>query len=195
MLNAVRIRNAFWGKTLTLSTVITLIRIAMVPFVVLSMTAHHWGTACLLFVIAGVTDALDGSLARWLNEQTFLGALLDPVADKLLVITTYVTLSFVDSPLFLIPHWFVYVVLSKELLQILGVISILALKGPIAVRPTRLAKTTMCVQSIFIVWLFLCYFMQWLPVKTYFTALGVVLVLVGACFVQYTLIGYRLLIG
>ncbi len=180
-------------RSLTFSTAITLMRIAMVPFIIGAMRSHDWGLACGLFITAGLTDALDGSLARLLNEQTMIGALLDPVADKFLIVAAYTTLSFVDSPLFIIPHWFVYIVLSKELLQIIGVLSLLVIKGPIAVKPTRLAKATMFVQSLFIVWLFLCYFMQWLPVKTYYTMLGVVLLLVGGCFAQYARIGYHLL--
>jgi cardiolipin synthase (CMP-forming) len=197
MLNASGLNKLFFFqlkvKDITLSTVITLARIALVPFIILAMLNHEWGTACVFFVIAGITDALDGLLARLLNEQTFLGALLDPLADKLLIIATYSTLSFVHSPLFIIPHWFVYLVLTKELLQIMGVMGLISAKGFIAIRATALAKTTMLVQWVFILWLFICYFMHWLPVKTYYSMLGIVLCLVIACFVQYAVRGYAIL--
>lgn len=73
-------------KRITVSTALTLARIALVPFIVTAMIGDRWGLACALFIIAAITDALDGALARWRNEQTFLGASLDPLADKFLIV-------------------------------------------------------------------------------------------------------------
>lgn len=179
----------------TLSTSFTIIRIILVPFIVTSMMFHKWGIAASLFMIAALTDVLDGQVARMRNETTTLGAALDPIADKLLLLSTYATLSFIDSPLFGIPHWFVYLVLAKECLQIAGAAGLLFVVKKPNIEPTMLGKLTTVIQVGFIIWLFMCYFMHWLPLKTYYGMLGVVVLLVAATFIQYARIGYQLFIG
>lgn len=178
-------------KKLTLSTVVTLVRVVLVPFIIWSMIGQYWGMAFVLFVIAAFTDLLDGNLARLLNEKTFLGACLDPIADKLLLLSCFFTLAFVQSPLFTIPLWFVVLVLLRELVLILGVLALLLLNGHIHVRATLFGKLTTVVQMGFVIWLFACYFFQWLPVKTYYTMLGVVIIMVFLSLLQYIRIGLR----
>ena len=182
-------------KKLTLSTWITLLRVALVPLIVYSMMTQHWGYAFWLFIMASVSDGIDGSLARMRNEKTFLGALLDPIADKLLILSVFFTLAFVQSPLFSIPKWFVWLVLSKELLQAIGFVTVYYINGHIEIQPRLLGKLTTVVQMGFIVWLFACYFFHWLPMKTYATMLGIVLILVFASFVQYAYMGWQWLTG
>jgi cardiolipin synthase len=172
-------------KKITISTMLTLGRIALVPSIVGAMVYAWWGIACALFGIAAITDALDGYLARLWKEQTMLGACLDPLADKLLVLACFFTLAYIQSPLFAIPQWFVVIVLIKELLLIIGTVLLYGAKGHIDIRPTFLGKITTMLQLSFIAWLFACYFFGWVPVKTYSTLLVVVLVLVCACLVQY----------
>lgn len=178
-------------KKITLSTLLTLVRIALTPFIVASMIAHHWGIACTLFCIAACTDILDGNIARWLNEKTFLGACLDPIADKFLVLSCFFTLAFVQSPLFSIPLWFVWLVLCKELILIGGAIILYNIKGHIEMQPTVLGKTTTVMQMGFIIWLFACYFFSWIPVKTYYCMLGIVIVLVFSSLLHYIFIGIK----
>lgn len=178
-------------KKITISTIITLIRIGLTPFIVGAMVAHCWGIACILFVIAAITDGVDGYLARIRNERTFLGAALDPIADKILLLSCFFTLAFVQSPLFTIPLWFVIVVLIKELVVIGGACVVYYCTGDVEISPTRLGKTTTVIQISFIMWLFACYFFAWMPVKTYYTMLGLVLLVVGASLVQYVRIGYH----
>src|SRR5476651_2511993 len=129
-------------KKITFSTLLTLARIAITPMIVIAMATFNWGIACTLFCIAAATDIADGYLARWLNERTFLGACLDPIADKLLVLSCFFTLAFVQSPLFSIPLWFVLLVLCKELILIIGATILYYLKGHITIHPTLLGKTT-----------------------------------------------------
>ena len=178
-------------KRLTLSTYVTIARIILAPLIVLAMTQRAWGLAFGLFLGAVLTDILDGQLARLLKEQTFLGACLDPVADKILIVSVFFTLSFVQSPVFSIPLWFVWLVLIKELLQIVGAFAVYAIKGHIIVRPTILGKFGMFAQSSFIIWLFACYFFRWFPIKTYYTVLGVVIIVVLASFIRYAQIGIK----
>lgn len=180
-------------KKITLSTVLTILRIILVPIIVAAMVMHEWGVSFFLFVIAAITDCLDGTLARLLHQKTFLGAFLDPLADKFLILSCFFTLAFVQSPLFVIPKWFVWFVLCKEVLQLSGAIFVYLRKGHIEIRPTVLGKITATAQMGFIIWLFACYFFQWVPIKTYYTMLGLLLILITVSLLQYARIGIRFL--
>lgn len=179
-------------QNLTLSTVLTISRIVLAPLVVAAMVAQRWGTAFVLFVVAALTDALDGWLARVLHQKTMLGACLDPIADKVLLLSVYSALAFVQSPLFSIPVWFVVLVLFKELVLIFGTTALFFVRGAFEIKPTILAKSSTVIQMLFIVWLFACYFFQWLPVKTYYTMLGLVIVLLLVTLIDYIRMGCAL---
>ena len=180
-------------KRLTLSTFFTLLRIALTPCIVGAMAWQACGVACVLFNIASMTDWIDGQIARALHEQTFLGACLDPIADKILLLSCFFTLAFIQSPLFSIPLWFVLLILLKEVMLVGGTFLIFLVKGHIEVRPRFLGKLTTMVQMVFIIWLFACYFFQWVPIKTYYAMLGILLLMVFASLVEYTRIGIRAL--
>ena len=170
---------------ITLPTLFTLVRIVLAPFIVLAMVKQHWGVAFLLFLIASVTDVIDGNLARWFNQKTFLGACIDPIADKILLISCFTTLAFCQSPLFSIPNWFVFLVVVKDSILVFGGLVIFFTRGYLHVNPTILGKLTTFVQTCFIIWLFACYFFQWLPIKTYYAMLTLLAILVVASLVQY----------
>jgi cardiolipin synthase len=180
-------------KRITIPTFFTLLRILLVPVIVGTMIVGWWTSAFVLFVFACFTDVVDGLLARLLNEKTFLGACLDPVADKFLLISCFFTLAFIFTPLFAIPRWFVLFVVAKELIQIVGALIIYYLRGHLDVQPTWLGKTTTCIQMFFIIWLFSCYVFSWMPIKTYYTMLGIMIFFITASFVQYMRIGLRML--
>jgi cardiolipin synthase len=180
-------------KRMTLSSYITLTRIVLSPLLVSMMIRGSWGFACGLFTIAASTDMIDGTLARIRDEKTFLGACLDPIADKILILSCFFTLAFFQSPLFAIPQWFVWAMLLKELLQITGAVALYCYKGYLEVEPTILGKITTIAQMGFICWLFACYFLEWVPLKTYYSMIGLLLVLVCATFVQYAYRGLRFL--
>src|SRR5438445_9670598 len=76
---------------------LTLLRLIIIPFIIINIVDERFGWALGLFVLAGISDALDGLLARLLEQKTLLGQYLDPVADKLLLSTMFLTLSFVHS--------------------------------------------------------------------------------------------------
>jgi cardiolipin synthase len=180
-------------KRITIPTLCTLSRIIVIPVIVGSMIMGCWGCAFFFFVFACLTDVIDGLLARYLNEKTFLGACLDPIADKLLLISCFFTLAFVSTPLFSVPRWFVLFVVSKEVIQIAGACIIYYSRGYLNVQPTVLGKTTTFIQMIFIIWLFACYFFCWMPIKTYYTMLGIMIFFISGSFIQYTRIGLRAL--
>ena len=101
---------------LNLPNFITLIRILTIPFFLVYLSYHRYGEALIIFVIGGVTDFLDGLTARLMNQQTALGAYLDPIADKLLVITSFIMLGLIDG----IPEWLAVVVVSRDILILIG---------------------------------------------------------------------------
>jgi len=176
---------------ITLSTVITLLRIVLAPFIVYAMATQKWGIAFWLFVIAAATDVIDGNLARLFDEKTFLGACLDPIADKILLISCFATLAFVQSPQFSIPQWFVLLVLIKDTIIIVGSSIIFFVKGYLRVLPTVLGKLTTVAQVLFITWLFACYFCHWFPIKTYYAMLTIVSALSIISLLQYLVMGWR----
>jgi len=179
-------------RAITISTMFTIARIVLTPFIVGAMTYGWWGVAFSLFVSASITDVIDGGLARMLDQRTALGACLDPIADKILLLSCFATLSFVSTPLFTIPTWFVSFVLAKELLLVGGVVLLYYMRGYVDVYATKLGKMTTLAQVSFIIWLFACYFFHWVPVKTYFVMLSVVTCMLSASLVQY---GYEALLS
>jgi cardiolipin synthase len=122
---------------LNLPNFLTLIRILTIPFFLVLLAYHRYFEALILFVFGGITDFFDGLIARWMNQQTPLGAFLDPVADKLLVLASYVMLGFVGG----IPMWFAVVVISRDVLILLGfcVIGLMLEERP-EIKPTRIGK-------------------------------------------------------
>ncbi len=182
-------------KRLTFATLFTLGRLVLTPFVVIAMITHQWGVAFVLFLSAALTDTIDGNLARLSGEKTFLGACLDPVADKVLLLSVFFALAFVQSPLFSIPLWLVLFVLLKDLIVIGGAFIMLLWGKPLEVNPTWLGKMTTVSQIGFILWLFACYFFHWLPIKTYYTMLGLVFSLTLLSLIQYVRIGFHTVQG
>jgi cardiolipin synthase len=180
---------------MTIPTMLTISRLVLTPFIVLAMIYQLWGAAFGLFTLASLTDLLDGFLARQWNQRTFFGACLDPIADKVLLLSVFFTLAFVQTPLFSVPRWFFWFVLAKELLQLFGAFAIYKLKGNLEIRVTLLGKLTTVVQMCFIMWLFTCYFFKWMPMKTYSVMVGLLFILVSATLVQYGMHGWRFLKG
>jgi cardiolipin synthase len=177
---------------ITVPTLFTIARIAVTPIIVAAMIKSWWGTALLFFTFACLTDLIDGFLARALNVKTFLGACLDPIADKLLLIACFSTLAFVSTPVFAIPQAFVFFIMGKELLQLSGAGIIYWLQGHLDVKPTMLGKTTTCIQMLFIMWLFACYFFCWVPIKTYYVMLSILVIFMSVSLMQYIKIGVRM---
>lgn len=174
---------------ITLPTVFTLGRIGMTPLIVYFMIQQQWQKAFFLFIVAACTDIIDGALARLCNSRTFLGASLDAFADKFLLVSCFATLAFIQTPLFIIPQWFVLLILCKELILIIGAGFIYYAKGSVEIKPTFLGKATTFVQICFIIWFFSCYFFQWLPIKTYSFLLMILICLITGSLMQYVIIG------
>lgn len=130
-------------KNLTLANQLTILRIALIPAFVLFVVYGYLGAALLVFSIAGLTDALDGLIARRAGQRTSLGAWLDPMADKLLLVTTFVVLTLPGIPLANhLPLWLTVLVISRDVV-IVGVVAIINLAvGPRTFRPSLFGKAT-----------------------------------------------------
>lgn len=95
---------------------LTMSRLAMIPPIIYLIATHAYQHALLLFFIAGFTDALDGFLAKKFKWQSSLGSILDPVADKLLIISSYLVLSYVGH----IPWWLTFAIISRDAIIFIG---------------------------------------------------------------------------
>ena len=126
---------------LTLANQLTILRIILVPVFVLLVVYNYLGWALVVFVGAGLTDALDGLIARRAGQRTTLGAWLDPMADKLLLVTTFIVLTLPGVPLTNhIPLWLTVFVISRDVV-IVGVVAAVSLAvGPKTFRPSILGK-------------------------------------------------------
>ena len=130
-------------RNLTFANQLTILRIVLIPAFVLLVVYGRLGAALLVFMTAGATDALDGLIARRAGQRTSLGAWLDPMADKLLLVTTFIVLTLPAIPLTNhLPLWLTVVVISRDVV-ILAVVAIVNLAiGPRTFRPSMLGKAT-----------------------------------------------------
>lgn len=128
-------------RNLTIANQLTLLRIILIPAFVLLVVYGQLGAALIVFIVAGVTDALDGLIARLAGQGTSLGAWLDPMADKLLLVSTFIVLTVPTVPLTNhLPLWLTVSVISRDIV-IVGVVAIVNLAvGPRTFRPTLLGK-------------------------------------------------------
>ena len=139
-------------RYLTLANQLTILRIMLIPAFVLLTVYGYLGWALLVFVPAGVTDALDGLIARVTSQRTSLGAWLDPMADKLLLVTTFVILTLPQIPVTNhVPLWLTVLLISRDIV-IVGVVAIVNLAaGPRTFRPSiwgKLATATFIGTSV-----------------------------------------------
>lgn len=123
---------------MTLPNLLSILRMCLVPFFAIAVLNARPGQALALFAIAGLTDALDGSIARFWNQQSKLGAYLDPMADKLLLVTAYVVLTIPhQGPGVVIPLWVTGLVITRDVV-IVGVAAVLYLSSGISSFPPSL---------------------------------------------------------
>lgn len=129
---------------INIPNILTLIRILLTPLFILSIMWHLMGYALFVFALAAVTDALDGLLARWLNQRTLLGAYLDPLADKLLSTAAFISLFLIG----IIPEWLAVIVISRDLLILTGIAMLKLMDIPFEMAPTRISKSTTLFQMV-----------------------------------------------
>jgi cardiolipin synthase (CMP-forming) len=125
----------------TLANQLTLLRMLLIPAFVLLVVYGYFGWALIVFLVAGATDAFDGLAARRAGQKTTLGAWLDPAADKLLLVTTFVVLSLPNLGLVnRIPIWLTVLIISRDVGIVLTVALVSLALGPRTFKPSLLGK-------------------------------------------------------
>jgi cardiolipin synthase (CMP-forming) len=124
------------SQLLTFPNQLTLLRMSFLPFIVIKLVDGRYGTALTLFVLAGMSDGLDGLLARALKQQTVLGQYLDPIADKMLLSTVFLVLSILHK----IPWKFTVVVFSRDISILAASTVLFAIAGLRDFRPSVFGK-------------------------------------------------------
>lgn len=129
------------SEMFTPANILTLSRMALIPVFALCMLYGYPGWALFTFVVAGITDLLDGLIARWTDQQTTLGAWLDPMADKLLLLTAFVILTLPGFGLsHRLPLWLTVLVISRDVAIVLTVAVVNLAVAPRTFNPSPLGK-------------------------------------------------------
>ncbi|GHC68658.1 CDP-alcohol phosphatidyltransferase family protein [Limoniibacter endophyticus] len=127
---------------MTIPNLITLFRLALVPVVVVALLQGRFDLAFVGFVVAGLSDAIDGYIARRFDMRSELGAYLDPIADKLLMTSVFVILGMVEA----LPVWLVVLVVSRDVAIIAAVMLSFVMGMPVTMRPLKISKLNTGVQ-------------------------------------------------
>lgn len=159
---------------MTTANKITILRILLVPFFVVEVLYYannggevHLGLAVLCFAVAAILDGVDGYVARRYNQRSELGAILDPLADKLLLVSAIVVLSFDHRPyLQSVPLWLTGTIIGRDILVLIGLIVLQMTVGKVTVRPRILGKIATVLQMIVVLWILLKWQQRWLQVWT-----------------------------
>ena len=128
-----------------LPNLISILRLFLVPLIVALIIDGDWDLALYGFLLAGISDAVDGLIARHFDMRTELGAYLDPLADKALLVSIFVTLALVGQ----IPGWLTIMVVTRDVMIVGGIILAWLLGSPMAMKPVFLSKVNTVGQIAF----------------------------------------------
>ncbi|MEO5761733.1 MAG: CDP-alcohol phosphatidyltransferase family protein [Vicinamibacteria bacterium] len=127
---------------------LTILRMICAPVFVALTIDGRLRAAVVVFVLGAITDAFDGLIARFYKQRTELGAILDPLADKMLLGSAFVALSFADSVPVHIPKWLTIMVLSRDAIIVVSALAIAAVSNRRGFSPTRLGKANTTLQML-----------------------------------------------
>ncbi len=158
---------------MTTANKITIVRILLIPFFIVQLLYYFrtddeihrfWGL--IAFAVAAILDGVDGYVARRYNQKSELGAILDPLADKLLLVSAILLLSFTHHPilkLYVIPLWLTATIISRDVIILIGMILVQMICGKVNVRPHVVGKIATVLQMITVIWALLKWPESWLP--------------------------------
>ncbi|GAB4247708.1 MAG: CDP-alcohol phosphatidyltransferase family protein [Acidobacteriota bacterium] len=130
---------------------LTVLRMALVPLFILLVAYDIWGWALATFLLAGITDLLDGLIARRWKKKTDLGTVLDPLADKLLLVSSFIVFTFSSDPLAVrLPLWLTITVIGRDLLLVVSVLVFNLTVGRRTFSPSPVGKATTVAQLLLI---------------------------------------------
>jgi cardiolipin synthase len=128
----------------TIPNIITILRFLLVPGVVFALLTDNMGWAFAGFVIAGVSDGIDGFIARQFDQRSELGAYLDPMADKLLLVSVFLVLGYMEE----LPLWLVIAAVSRDAMIVTGVLLSNIMGNPVAMKPLFVSKANTAMQIV-----------------------------------------------
>ncbi len=155
---------------MTTANKVTIVRILLIPFFVVEVLYYvkegseiHRLLALITFAVASICDGVDGYIARHYNQRSELGAILDPLADKLLLVSGIVVLSFDHKPnLQTVPLWLTGTIIGRDLLLLVGLLVIQITVGKVRVKPRILGKVATVLQMVVVLWVLLKWSEKWL---------------------------------
>jgi len=165
-------------RPLTLPNFITMMRMAMVPFFVLAVWEHDFTLALWIFIIAGLTDAFDGYLARRMDMESLIGAYLDPIADKMLITVAYIALTVPLGQEVVIPLWLTILALFRDFVIMLVAGVLYIVEGLREFPPSPLGKATTFSQAVTIAVVLLANVTPvpwWIPEVCFYGSFGLVI--------------------
>ncbi len=127
---------------MTVPNLITILRIILVPIFIIYMINNRTSAALIIFIIASISDALDGLIAKVFHQKSNLGAYLDPLADKILLMSAFIILAIFK----MIPSWLAVLTISRDVIILLGVLVLYLNRCPVKINPSLLGKATTCIQ-------------------------------------------------
>ena len=166
-------------RPLTLPNFITFMRMAMVPFFVLAVSQRNFKLALWILIVAGLTDAFDGYLARRMDMRSRIGAYLDPLADKILITIAYIVLTIPFGQEVVIPLWLTILALFRDFVIMLVAGVLYIVEGIREFAPSPLGKATTFVQVVTIAVVLLANVTQipwWIPEVCFYGSFGLVIV-------------------
>ena len=130
--------QVYWVRSVVsyIPNLITVLRVAAAPVLILLLDSQAYMPALALFFAAGISDALDGFIAKRFNFQSQFGAILDPVADKLLLVSSFVMLTLLGH----LPFWLLVIVVFRDVLIVGGYLVLVMLRESVQMKPSALSK-------------------------------------------------------
>jgi cardiolipin synthase len=123
---------------MNLPNILTLIRVLLIPVFVILIMNKLFDWALITFACAGITDGIDGLIARITHQRTELGAYLDPIADKLLLSAAFITLAIIE----ILPSWLAVIVITRDLIILIGLLVMILTNYHLKIRPSLVSKVT-----------------------------------------------------
>lgn len=170
---------------------LTILRILLIPVFAISLLYHYDGTALLVFCLAGVSDGLDGFIARTYSQKTKLGTFLDPVADLLLLSTAFIVLAMLDR----IPVWLSVIVISRNVIVVMGTAILYIINGYINICITFTGKSTTFFQLVLLLFTLIVYYFDSSFPTIFNLLLWITTILTVVSGLQYITIGTRSING
>lgn len=130
------------SHAMTIPNIITIARLSLVPVVIISIVQEAWTAAFVLFLIAGVSDGIDGYIARRFDMHSEFGAVIDPLADKALIVSIFIVLAVAGQ----LPVWFAIIVVSRDLMILSAILVSWFMTRPVKIRPLLVSKLNTALQ-------------------------------------------------